>query len=420
MKTKRHARYMILASLAVVTAAALGAAMLVPGQVPGPSSTPAGAQTAVAPTHALNPTIELKQPDATSVPKAGWPVLPSQTLTVPLPEKSGCHHLVGNSWEEIPCATDEEMKDFPKPVLANSIQSTPHYSVLLEPLRTVTTPIVWGEVANQLHDPLAATETDPTWGPNLFSIQNNTNDFTCSPCKDGSPFPFTGLAGSASMPGDKGWVQFVYQQFELGPPGPWTWPPTPGIGNGRMCVWNVDITVAHATGNIDGYLPVCVFPSSSSTILPLTGAGAPEGISELIGYVKCPFPGSNVGCTLWALAYLPTAGGWYAISSPDHMGLAGKWFNVSGTIYGAGGGSEAVFTDTMLSTNLAAYSCDASPVPSVAQPCPPGDISAEALFLTGTPASVVVTGETNNLTNGPVVFSCGDYDCLMSYFSLAP
>lgn len=40
--------------------------------------------------------------------------------------------------------------------------------------------------------------------------------------------------------------------------------------------------------------------------------------------------------------------------------------------------------------------------------------------LSGTPAISSVTGESNNLTNGPVTFTCQDFDCWLEYKSQSP
>jgi hypothetical protein len=316
----------------------------------------------------------------------------------------------------------------PPPVVANSIQSTPHLGLLIfgPPIRrtTITSPFTWGSVAiNQTSDPYTATE-ESSGNASTFSIQTNTNTFTCPTCKSGSPFAATpGVPNSASKSGDLGWVQFVYQQFATG---------KVGTGSSRLCVWNVDVTIAWATNNAAGYAPTCIYPSATETVAPLDGAGAANGAAEVIGYVQCPTAGSDAGCTLWVVAQLPWSpdtladSGWWAVSAPDLMGLAGNWTNVSGTILGSGGGNKAVFTGSQFQNVLRAYSCYTSPTSATGYTptaCPnpsPTNFFARLFELTASPADYYPTGETNNLTSQPVTISCGDYDCWMSYNSTAP
>jgi hypothetical protein len=57
------------------------------------------------------------------------PVTPSAKLNAPYPPQIvGCHHLENGKWQEVPCASEEYIRKhhIPRPLLANSIQSTPH------------------------------------------------------------------------------------------------------------------------------------------------------------------------------------------------------------------------------------------------------------------------------------------------------
>jgi hypothetical protein len=388
----------------------------------------AWAQAGDDPTFRRDATITVHYPDETTVAKTARPLTPSDKLRAPFPpEKTGCFHLVDNAWVSVPCATDEDMKahKMPPPVLANSIQSTPHRGMIFideHPCcsiksTTITSPFDWGSVAiNQTSDPYTATEESGSVS-SAFSIQTNTNTFACAPCKSGSPFAaISGIPNSASEKGDSGWVQFVYQQFQTGS--------SAGKGNTRLCVWNVDVTVANNTNNAAGYAPTCVFPSQSEAVAPLDGSGAANGGAEVIGYVQCP-TSSYDNCTLWVVAQLPWSpgSGWWAISAPDSMGLAGNWLNVGGTILGSGGGNTAIFTGSQFQQVVRAYSCYTSPTSAtgyVPTACPnptPWNLFARYFELTASPASYDPTGESNNLTNDPVTISCGDYDCWMSYNS---
>ncbi|HYA43628.1 MAG TPA: hypothetical protein VEF34_20175, partial [Syntrophobacteraceae bacterium] len=185
MKSKHQADSMILGGLTAAAVPALFCAIFISGV----SGTPACAQTLGVPTINADAKMEIKQPDAASVPRAGRPVLPADTLTAPLPDRHGCFHLVHDFWEEVPCATDEQMKNlspsggctFISP--QNGILSSPH-SILGWTGQKIpfTVPIVWGEVATQLSNPEQSTEKNvlgTTKTPNKFSIQTNTNEFLC-------------------------------------------------------------------------------------------------------------------------------------------------------------------------------------------------------------------------------------------------
>jgi hypothetical protein len=401
MKTGAHTLHIIVAGLATALAVALCAVVIIPGL----GGTPEGPRIVRVPKVNPHPSLEVGEPDAAGMPNAVKPVLPHELLTVPPPEKPGCFHLVDDSWQEVPCATEEEMKNIRRPVVYNSIQST------LSKSGKSATPIIWGAVSNELVNPDLSEEWDvlhKTKTPNTFSIQTNTNFFTCPSCKAGWPFKH-------SKAGDQGWVQFVYQQSGSGESAS-TW----------LCLWNIDVTVVY--DGKDGYKSYCVVPSKGNTMLPLTGAGAPEDFSEVIGYVDCAKPtnaGAPDGCTLWAFARLPWVKGhgssWWAVSGPDSLTLAKNWDNLSGTLYGEGDGSKAVFSNAKLVTWLDAFSCDTAPQtgssPTIFRPeaCKP---STKNPALTVVPANIAVTAESNNLVSGPISFEKENaYECAMGYTS---
>ncbi|MGD0860220.1 MAG: hypothetical protein ABR912_13020 [Terracidiphilus sp.] len=381
--------------------------------------------------HSIPPyaTVDLLPGNAITVALTPRPPTPSDKLRSPFPpEKPGCFHLVDKIWQEVHCLTDEEMKKHPPalPLVANAIQSTPHRGidfVLDDPCchvvsATITSPFVWGSVAaTQDSSPATATETDSMAGTNTFSIQANTNWFECSTCRAGYPFAATpGVANSASQPRDTAEVQFVYEQEGSGPD-----------AYSYLCIFNDDVTIARNTSQTAGYKRHCMSPNSTATVLPLDGMGAPSSTAEVIGYIQCLGPNYR-GCFLWVVADLPWVPGpggneWYALATPDLMGLAGRWTNLSGGILGYGGGSTAQFTDSRFDTLLHAYSCYSSPSSAdgyelipCAYPSPQNSYLAQYFELTASPAiNSTSTAETNNLNTmmGPVVFSCGDYDCWM-------
>jgi hypothetical protein len=128
------------------------------------------------------------------------PELPSRSAGIPFPPAAvGCYHLVGKKWQKISCGTQSRMKKLPPAMLVPSITA---YSQ--SPLSTqAITPIVWGSVAVAItSDPTKATERDSAFGPNTFSIQNNTNPFPCTTCSANSPI-------QGANAGDLGAVQFV-------------------------------------------------------------------------------------------------------------------------------------------------------------------------------------------------------------------
>jgi hypothetical protein len=423
VKSKRHAGFMIPGALAAGGVAALFCAILIAGL----AIRSACAQTVATPTFNPYAKSEVKQPDATTVPKTSWPVLPHETLMAPLPKKPGCFHLVDDSWREVPCTPNEVMKNLPHPVIADTIQSTAH----INGNASSTTPLEWGAVATWLTNPEQSGETEEEYVtsdgkttlnkyPDTFSIQANTNRFTCSTCQNGYPFP-------ESMPGDAGWVQFVYQQS-----GDDSGEDTVSVS--ELCIWLVDSTVAckdktpHNGCQGNGYQSFCVSPFTTGNLYPLTGSGSSSGFSEVVGYIQCGNTSNawNVGangCTLWILGYLANAQnpGWWASSAPDTMGLAGTWTSVGGSLYGMANAAEAVFTNATLNTNVVANSCYTSSAP----PSNPGSIFAPTQCSTGLTKDDLTatlaathgngTGEYNNLTSGAAIFSCTEYDCRLGW-----
>jgi len=343
------------------------------------------------------------------------------------PHEVGCHQLVNGVWQSIACMTAADYKAHPMPdpiPVADSIESQPKRRLIISPLTgmspTITSPLVWGSAAVQFEtDPTKATEVNvpkptqadptPASSPNEFSIQVNTNDFTCTTCKAGYPFGGTpGVANSTSAAGDRGWVQFTYQQ---GAP----------VYSNRMCVWNWDVTLYWNTqGKAASDQHTCVTVPENTT--PLTGPGAPNQSAEVIGYITCASAGN---CLLETLGYVPWTGSWYSVSEQDTLGLSGNWLNVSGTIFGLGGDSEASFKNTTVQQTVTAYSCFAEPTSSngyLPQACtlPGKPMFAWYLDLSATPEQVVSTGETSNLTSAPGTFQCNNYDCQLWYDSSAP
>jgi hypothetical protein len=326
---------------------------------------------------------------------------------------------VNGVWQDEPCVSDEYIRTHPRkpPLPGPSIQSNSKTLFFFPPFK-IQLPadnLVWGSVAfNITSDPTQITEADSSAGANAFSVQVNTNNFTCSTCSNGYPFQgLPGIANSASQSGDTGWVQFSYQQSSYG-----------------LCVWNWDITVFNsvyaANGTVYGYQnPTnCVNPTQTGT---LTGSTAVIGAAEVFGYITCPTPGSNSGCSLQAVGYLPWAGGWYASGvTTDLLGLAGNWTNVNGGLLGEGGSSSAVFHGSaQIQTVLRAYSCFLQPTDATGytpQACPPPINAWLALLenISATDPNFSDTGETNNLINGSATLVCNSSNCWVSYNAVSP
>jgi hypothetical protein len=389
------------------------------------TATAYGQQTAERPHSKLNlnaPLTLLPRIPASKEPRPQRPATPSQTTPFPsLPDKQGCYRTVDDKWVEVPCATDAQKAAHAgvKPMPANSITSTQHAGPMYGPLpfhhSTVTEPFTWGSITVSQPNPVAGSETDSTGEPNSFSIQVNPFYFTCTTCTAGSPFPL-------SQPNDGAWVQFVYQQFGSSA--------TKGTQDTNLCVWEFDTAVladtySYSTGqSTSGVYSKCINPSMTDSVLPVDGAGAPTGAAEVVGYIKCPSSGTGQ-CTLWAVAHLPwsPSSKWWSVSTPDLMGLNGNWINVSGGLFGAGNGSQAVLTNTQLQTTVEAYTCFANPNPAnVGGPAgctvPPKWEAWSIYFdLTAAAGTVTPTGETNNLTPGSATMTCGYYDCVLGYTS---
>lgn len=222
-------------------------------------------------------------------------------------------------------------------------------------------PMTWASVeVNMLALPpctssafLCEVMTDSVWGPGGFSIQLNTNQFI-------------------GRNGDTYWYQFAAQNFSPSPLanlGGCTFT-SPGYPQPTFCVpdaflvYQNDVTVACAFqpncggANNPGYVTTGVF------ITPQTLS------SSYIGVVTTnvvPVAGTQYGnlLSILTLSSLGTTVA-YSVNTPDLYGLSvlGHWQQVSGTILGAGGGSQAQFpTPTLVQTTLWALYATSTPLP---------------------------------------------------------
>lgn len=177
----------------------------------------------------------------------------------------------------------------------------------------------------------------------------------------------------------------------------------PGSGD-YLCVWKVDVGVANATGNANGYEPICVNPQSTRTLFGQSAAGSRGQTAEVKGWVHTE--GGATLITAWA--QLPWASGITAVTTTDTLtgsfrglpndtkeysfGLNGSWTQVTGDIYGTGCGSRAVFTGTQIFERLLAATCTTYPYCS----SHPATQLSLSNFATPVP-DPNVTGESNNL-----------------------
>jgi hypothetical protein len=376
-----------------------------------------------------NGAAEFRLASATLTP----PITPSAKLGISYPfSKEGCHHFQNGQWQEIPCASDAFVREHYRVPGPGSPLFTPGYAIQTNPrniriaapgvLTTgvlYTLPLTWASVSVSIaSDPTKAAEADSynnSNSPNTFSIQNNPGEFTCSVCAKGSPFP-------GSLPDDLVFVQFYVQS-------------APGQPD-NICVSQIDVTDFNKINNgiqVDGDPGLhakCVL-NNPITDNSLTGPGATHETEavEVIGFVQCSTPGSNENCSLSVAAYLPWAPGqWWSVSYPDLFGLSSNWTSVSGTIFGSGGGSTAIFSDVSVQTTIQAYSCVVGlPYPTGTtsatpgglsfspeacsgshQPLNPGSYNKFALsrFATVYYSQYGFTGENNNLTLDRANFNC--------------
>ncbi|MGA2459796.1 MAG: zinc-ribbon domain-containing protein [Candidatus Bathyarchaeia archaeon] len=180
--------------------------------------------------------------------------------------------------------------------------------------------LTYGLVMVNIHN--FGSEWDSSLRDGAYSIQLNTNTFF-------------------GNNGHTDWVQFVYQDY-CGFHG--------GVvgysceDRSRLCIWNVDITIAKQTKNQDGYYPTCVGPGD----VPLSKKDPSPWETVIVGFVRA-------NGNLELVAFLD--GHIFNVVAPDTYGLAFGWSEASGGIMGAGGSSVANFQDTLLQTDIGVNSC---------------------------------------------------------------
>lgn len=324
------------------------------------------------------------------------------------PAKIGCHVFSEGSWRETPCAPEEETRRLPPPAPALSIQNRPNF-LFIPPHRVVsrTTPMKFGEVdINLLSSPGSGTVTDvvtpgscPTIKsaasyPDSFSVQLNTNTFNTSY-------------------GNVGWVQFVLQtgKGQIGVP-----------NKDYLCVWKIDISVANATSNANGYENICTTMVHDKDFLGKAGTGdrlvvagisrtSPDtGAPVLTTWAQVPW-GFYAAAVTTADTITGTFRGLNNDSKQYAFGFGGNWTQVSGDIYGTGCGSQAVFTGVRIQEEVYASTCETFPY-SCSAPDTPLSLSH---FAARAP-DPNVTAESNNLLLNfdPTAGFSSSFNCIYS------
>lgn len=204
-----------------------------------------------------------------------------------------------------------------------------------------------------------SSSTDSSFGPGAYSLQLNTNYI--------------------NAPKTKGWVQFTLQDFPTG-------------GGTRFCVWNIDVTNKK-------YNPVC----TPYNPVPLT-ARARFTVGGFVcgkGCTYVPKPPAIYGWMHWDVLdaqgnVCSTCGsGTVWAVAPDTYALQSNWLQVSGSILGAGNGSEIFFTGNTVNQNvLGATGCPIPLAPGWA--CDTPQLNNQYADTAGW-----VTGESNNLYYAP-------------------
>jgi len=212
----------------------------------------------------------------------------------------------------------------------------------------------------------SGSETDTSFGSNAWSVQDNTNVF-------------------AGNNGHKDWVQFAFQYF--------------GSGTPNTCIWQVDVNVARATHNKQGYYPTGCYAMSA----------APETIWG--------FDYHNIGLPFLGVETVTISGETQASVYPDQFGLesGNNWNAASGGILGAGGGSQAVFSPGWEEDQAVSVSdCDLYFDPICNQGKLPSGTSEFAS---------AVTGESSNLSTPStpaLTWVKGDHTAFVQFTSSVP
>lgn len=298
-----------------------------------------------------------------AVSTIGLPVLTPGAPQVPLPPATpGCYLYSSGHWVLRACLSPASvLRQGPPPLVAVG-EFPPGIST--GPQGSGAIVLDGSYVADYSIGDSSGSESDTTYGPNAWSLQDNTNDF-------------------AGLNGHTDWVQFAFQDF-----GSWD----------RTCIWQVDVTVANATNNAAGYDPTGCY-------------GAAQAPVSIWGY---DYRNPNGPPTLGMLT-LTNSGIYQASVALDIYGLAsnGNWVAASGGILGSGGGSQAVFSPGWREAQeVGATDCYFGP------PCSSGKLPSSTSVFTSN-----VTAESSNLTTPflpTLFFGKSRHWAYVEYLSTAP
>jgi hypothetical protein len=212
----------------------------------------------------------------------------------PPPRQPGCYLYSSNQWVSSPCLSSAAvLQQGPPPRVA--VGNAPPGITFAGAQGSGATALDGSYVFDLGINDSSGSETDTSFGSNAWSLQDNTNVF-------------------AGNNGHNDWVQFVFQYF--------------GSGTPNTCIWQIDVTVANATHNKEGYDPTGCYAMSA----------APETIWG--------WDYHNLGLPLLGVETVTISGVTQASVYPDQFGLESghSWNAASGGILGAGGASRAVFS----------------------------------------------------------------------------
>ncbi len=250
--------------------------------------------------------ITHKQTKAT--PGVVAPASQFPSMAVAPPGGVGCYYQKPGqeAWQSVACVPPSELNKMPRPQVDPNLFPASMGSVV--PGTSRATSLWQGYIGISFFT--FSGETDNFYGPNLFSIQANSNFFK-------------------GLNGDTYWVQFVYTYF---PPGNPTSP--------KLCVWQQDISLGNSSNNAAQNACVGV---DAETLSSNWGAVV-YGITT---YDLCPL-GSGCQAGYYLTAKGVTSGGSWAVTTPDVVGLSVSWSQISGSIVGVALGSKAQFTSRTL------------------------------------------------------------------------
>jgi hypothetical protein len=368
--------------------------------------TETAAQNAVASGHALAATAGHSE---TGNPFGAVHVRPSPP---PPPAVIGCYryrtegeNLEPARWVKVACLSRAELLKVPHPTLggnagAPGIQSQP---TALTFGGSETSGLAGGSVTVSLTGG-SGSMNDSQFGTYAFSVQLNTNLFSAT-CHSSVYAALSALlaavGGQNCIPGDNAAVQFTYQ----------TWNKTK---TSVICVWNVDVTQQWYT-----------FPQTWQECQNVARPGfwianQPLNVSGNVNFQNH---------LLTTIVALPWTTEWDSVVAPDWLGLCWApgqlgpqcaWNQTSGTILGAGNGSQVNFSSNSFVQTIVGASAAC-----VSNGCKPGVVPFISIAnpYNGAEANGQGTVESNNLSTyyfgGLPPAVCSGIACTLTYIASA-